>query len=44
MGITIGGNDPIKGLLAICEHLNKKGLMTQEEFNEFLRKMQSKVD
>lgn len=42
MGIRIGGNDPIKGIIAICEHLASKGLMTQAEFDDIIRKMQSK--
>jgi len=41
MGIKIGGNDPIKGIEAICQHLAKKGLMTKEEFDEIARKMRA---
>lgn len=32
-------SDPIKGIMAICEHLADKNLMTQEEFDEIMRKM-----
>lgn len=38
----MSNNDPVKGLIAICEHLANRGLMTQEEFDEFVRKMQDK--
>ena len=41
MGIKIGGNDPIKGIVAICEFLASKGMMTQSEFDEIVRKMRS---
>ncbi len=41
MGFTIGGNDPIKGIEAICQFLGKKGLMTKEEFDEIARKMKA---
>ena len=44
MSIPIGGNDPIKGLIAICEHLATKGLMNQAEFDEFVRKMNNTHD
>ena len=39
--VKIGGNDPIAGIIAICEHLAKKGLMNQDEFDEIAKKMQS---
>ena len=39
--VKIGGNDPIKGIVAICEHLAKKGLMTQSEFDAVVKKMQA---
>jgi len=37
----MNNDDSIKGIIAICEHLANKNLMTQEEFDELVRKMQS---
>lgn len=42
--MRIGENDPIKGIIAICEFLAGKDLMTQKEFDEIVSKMQYKGD
>ena len=38
----MSNNDPVKGLIAICEHLASKGMMSQEEFDIFVERMQGK--
>jgi len=41
MSMKIGGNDPVKGIVAICEFLAAKGQMSQTDFDEIVRKMRS---